>query len=156
MASDLILIEEDSINLLAWIDFCVENGLSFSKTIRKHLTDTRRARGNTLQVSNDQIKSKLGDLLQKFLPLQGGAHLKTLDVVKDGSQVLQLPKDIKRRVDTTVAKYEIIHAHMLDGEVNSSKRLLSSGSSGASPTVVPSSCGTLGIEGNSTPENIVR
>jgi hypothetical protein len=117
MASEISWSEEGDIALLGWLDFCAQNNLSFPKTIADHLVDTSKDRGeDRFELSADQAESKFSHLCQRFLPFHEESPLKLASIINNGSRSLQLPQVIQQRVDTTVAKYDIIYAHMIDGE----------------------------------------
>ena len=106
----------DVVALLAWLEFCIQNKLDFSKTIESHLENVRSETTGVQHFSLRQVRNKLGDLSKNTYGL--GQNVPLARILKDGKQCFtNLPARVDAEINTTMATYKTKYDHMLDNRV---------------------------------------
>lgn len=88
--------------VLAWLDYCVQNDLSFRDTVLEHLKAFRKATtGEEYLFTNRQVDQKL---------IETGRHMSShpslLEIRQNGTACYrELPKDTKEKVQVALARY---------------------------------------------------
>jgi hypothetical protein len=105
--------DADVLDLFAWVDICLLNGIDFKETVTQHLNDARQHRSNDCVTLNwVQVKQKFFDKTDDFANHAGlgKKRLPVAHIIEFGtSSIVGLPRDYKEQIERLVASYNSVH-----------------------------------------------
>jgi hypothetical protein len=110
-----IWITSDLVLLIAWLEFCRQNGIDFETTIIKLLRESRkRQTGRGYPFTWKQVKDKLIDLARKDKdPKRSVKDYARLDeiLLKGSACFPHLARELQPQINVAVERFHESHAH---------------------------------------------
>jgi hypothetical protein len=108
--------QTNTASLIAWLDFCIQNGLNFQDTIIEHLKNTANTTtGESFLVTKLQADNKLVGLARTNGKRHGRRpYPGKAEIMRRGSVCFpELPKWIRQQIETNLRQYRAEHASLL-------------------------------------------